>query len=189
VLASGSSGVRAQIAPLLHSEHSGAWRSFADLFDTGAVFTELGHDELCAFAIVRLADSAYGLQTRFALQFHLPLKEPDADARDDAVNSRLLESVDPRALIFNILRGLPVDSGGPGRNSGKGSISDRGELLQRLTIERVMEACTADATRIEQVDTILRACSARTGMESFVAFWNAFKAAVQEVDRVRTEAR
>jgi hypothetical protein len=49
-------------------------------------------------------------------------------------------------------------------------------FLHLASFERVMVACTADASRIDEVDALLSACRHADEMASFVAFWNEFKA-------------
>jgi hypothetical protein len=52
-------------------------------------------------------------------------------------------------------------------------------LLTRTTIERVMEACTADRSRVDEIEAVLAACSHADDMATFRNFWKAFKAALE----------
>jgi hypothetical protein len=59
-----------------------------------------------------------------------------------------------------------------------------GALLSEATLERVLEVCTADRSRIDEVDAVLRAYRSAEDMQSFVEFWSAFKTALQEEPHV-----
>ncbi len=174
-------GISATIAPLLRSEDVDAWRPVAELFAGGAAFegVELGH--LCAFALVSLKVRHHEKPLGFCLQFDLSLSNEDQEARDDALHAGLLASFDPHALLLNVLQGLPAGSvSTQSRGAAPGSGSPRTSFLAKATIERVMEACTADRSRIDEVDALLTACKEAQGMQEFAAFWTELKAVLAE---------
>jgi len=177
-------GVDVDVVPLLRADDDAAWRPLRSAYEDGARFDRVGLAELCAFAIVRLRDRSHQREHRFGIQCDLRLDEADVDRRDAALHGRLLEGIDPRALILNVLRGLPAGSGlfHHGVAGSDGRFIGR-SVLQHATFERVMEACTSDPSRIEEVDAILKACGEADGMDSFVTFWEAFKSALREVPR------
>jgi hypothetical protein len=178
-LANPPAGVEIEIAPLLRSGELDGWAPLASAFVNGIKFERVGRADLCAFAVVNLHDVPTGRTHRFGIQFALDLPAAEAEARDDALHAKLLENVNPRTLLLNVLRGLPAGTGlqygGPGsRSPGEGS----GALLSEATLERVLEVCTADPSRIDEVDAVLGACRSAEGMQSFLEFWNAFKTAL-----------
>jgi hypothetical protein len=174
-------GVTATIAPLLRSEGDDAWRPVAALFESGAGFQQMGLGRLCAFAVVSLKARRLEKPLAFCLQFDLPLPAEDEAARDNALHAELLASFDPHALLLNVLQGLPAGSGhGLPRGGSPSAGASRGTFLAKATIERVMEACTADRSRIDEVDALLTACRDAPGMKEFVAFWAELKSVLVE---------
>jgi len=176
-------GIEVEVVPLLRADDAEAWRSLADAFSEGLRFERVGLADLCAFAIIRLRDLGNHIERCFGIQFDLPLAEEAADARDEALNAKLLENLDPRALLLNVLRGLPAGTGVEHGARSRGG-APPGSFLAHATLERVMEVCTADPSRIEEVEALLGACKTADGMQSFVEFWAAFKVALQGERRV-----
>ena len=134
----------------------------------------------CGLACVVLRDEHHkDVEVSFVVQFELNMDEKDADERDTAVNRRLLEGVDARSLLLNVLSGLP---GGTSRSSSTDRQNGGGHanepLLRRASIERILEVCTADPSRVYEVEAVLAACGDAENMSSFREFW-----AVQGVTR------
>jgi hypothetical protein len=177
-------GVEIDIAPLVRARDDASWAPLANAFEApGAVFEHVGRADLCAFALVRIRDTAHEVPARcFGLQFKLQLDDADALARDEALHAKLLENADPHALLLNLLQGLPV--GSAPRNDGARAGGSAQALLQLATVERVLEVCTADRSRVEEVDALLSAYRDSERMRSFTSFWSAFKAALKEDRRV-----
>jgi hypothetical protein len=186
-LATSSHDVEIEISPLLRSGNADGWAPLAGAFGKGLHFEQIGRADLCAFAVVRLRDVATSRTHRFGIQFRLNLPRADVEARDDALHAKLLENVNPRTLLLNVLRGLPAGTGlvhdGAGGLS-RGAAVNTGALLSEATLERVLEVCTADRSRIDEVDAVLRAYRSAEDMQSFVEFWSAFKTALQEEPHV-----
>lgn len=173
--------VTTTIAPLLRSEDVDAWHPVTELFQGGATFEPVALDQLCAFALVSLKARGHERPLSFCLQFDLALSREDQEARDGALHAELLASFDPHALLLNVLQGLPAGSGqSQPRGAAPGAGASHGTFLARATIERVMEACTADRSRVDEVDALLTACKEAPGMEEFVAFWTELKAVLAE---------
>ena len=170
--------VTAEIVPLLQRD-TNVWASYPDIYRKGARFTNIELEDLSGFALVRLRDSRFeDVQIVFGIQFELPLNERDSEERDDAVNARLLEGVDARALLMSVLSGMPAGTWMPpvkGRNGG-GSAGPN-SLLRYATIERVLEVCTADPSRMDEVDAVLRACGRSEDLVAFREFWQVFREA------------
>jgi hypothetical protein len=162
------------------------WRDYSEVHSRGARFADIRLEDLSAFALVRLRDERRDdVALEFGIQFDLEGTEQEADARDDAVNKRLLEGVDTRALLLSVLRGLPAGTWRTSApRSGSGASRGSGSLLGHATLERVLESCTADPSRIDAVDTVLRACADSSDMETFRQFWKSFQNALREIDRV-----
>jgi hypothetical protein len=176
-------GVEVHVVPLLRAADEGSWPPLEEAFtQPGLRFEPIPREDLCAFALVRLQDPAHDLSRCFGIQFDLPLAEAEAQARDEALSARLLESADPNALLLNVLQGLPAGSAPPEGDRGCAGFGAQ-SLLQLATVERVLEACTADPSRIEEIDALLAAYRESERMRSFTAFWTAFKAALKEEAR------
>jgi hypothetical protein len=173
-------GMRVEIVPLLQRDQAKS-ADYRLMYQSGAVFAELELEDLAAFAYVVITNTDNkDVELPFVLQFELNLSSDDADKRDRAVNARLLEGVDARSLILDVLAGLP---GGTTHSSGnKHSSGAQGSesLMRRASIERILEACTADPTRIHEVQAILAACSEDASMSAFREFWSVFRESLEE---------
>ncbi|MHB8872078.1 MAG: hypothetical protein ACYC8T_00180 [Myxococcaceae bacterium] len=176
-------GVSAGLVPLLLAGDPKATRPFLDLYGGGATFSPLERIDLSAFAVVRLRNEEHDRTESFGLQFHLELSPDEEAARDDALHAHLIESFDPRVLLLNILHGLPAGSGGQSQSRSAQGTAAPGNLLGQASFERVMEVCTMDPGRIEEVDALLSACKGNQAMAGFGEFWRAFKGAIEEADR------
>ena len=120
------------------------------------------------------------MEVLFVVQFELNMDDHEVDARDNAVNRRLLEGVDARNLLLNVLSGLP---GGTSRSSGDRQNSTghgRESLLGRATIERILEVCTADPSRVHEVEAVLAACGHAENISTFREFWTVFRESLAE---------
>lgn len=157
------------VVPLLQQQ-TGRWQPFSGL-SAGLRFPDVALADLAAFALVRVAHRAVkNLDHTVCVQFTLDLPEGGWDARDDAMNARLLEGIDARQVLLNVLQGrAPGLSASP--HGKRGGSASTGSLLARVTIERVLESCTADPTRVPQVDAVLRACGAVPELDAFREFW------------------
>jgi hypothetical protein len=173
-------GIAAEIIPLLQRDQQ-PWADYRLLYEPGAVFTEIHLQDVAAFACISLrAGHDKDNELTFVVQFELNLDEQEADERDRAVNARLLEGIDARSLLVNVLTGLP---GGMSRSSSSQHAlgGPNGEpLLRRASIESILEACTADPSRIDEVEAVLSACGDAQDMAAFREFWSIFKESLQE---------
>lgn len=182
LLTNRATSVKAEIVPLLRSVVDSAWAPLDLLFGQGAQFS-VGLAELCEFAIIWLRDASHDCNCRFGLQFRLPLRPEDEEARDQAVHAQLLEGLDPRMLLLNVLQGLPAGSKRAGGGHGTPRLPGLPSVLKQATVERVLDACTADPSCIEEIDALLSACRGAPEMASFLEFWAAFRAVVEEETR------
>jgi hypothetical protein len=174
------SGVHAEIIPMLQRDLP-MWVDYRQIYGAGANFAGIDLEDVAAFAFIALRDERHkDVEVSFVVQFELNMDESEADARDIAVNRRLLEGVDARSLLLNVLSGLP---GGTSRSSG--DASPRGgrwnrSVLGRVSIERILEACTADPSRVDEVEAVLTACGDAENMSSFREFWAVFRESLAE---------
>ncbi|MEQ1897460.1 MAG: phospholipase D family protein [Vicinamibacterales bacterium] len=167
------------VVPLLQ-QTTGLWQPYAGL-PRGLRFPNVALDELSAFVVVRVRHQTFEtLERRFCVQVALDLDDQDWEARDDAMNARLLENVDARAVLLNVLMGRSVGTVVSSSAGGGGAASR--PLLEHVTIERVLEVCTADPTRVPQVDEVLRACRDVKSLDAFRGFWANFATALAEDD-------
>ena len=173
-------GMRADIVPLLQRDQ--AMRAdYRLVYGAGATFAGIELEDVAAFAYVVISNEHHkDIELQFVVQFDLNLGALSADERDKAVNARLLDGVDARSLLLDVLAGLP---GGTSRSSGdqySANGQSGGPLLRRATIERVLEACTADPSRIHEVEAVLAACGDGVNMSAFRQFWAVFLQSLEE---------
>ncbi len=173
-------GMCAEIVPLLQRDQS-ARADYRLVYGPGAAFEGIELEDVAAFAhVVAWNEHHRDVELSFVVQFELNLGALEADERDKAVNARLLEGVDARSLLLDVLTGLP---GGASRaacagQAGAWQASD--PLLRRATIERILEACTADPSRIHEVEAVLAACGDASNMSTFREFWAVFRESLEE---------
>lgn len=173
-------GMRAEIIPLLQRDQA-IRADYHLVYGSGAVFLGIDLEDVAAFAYIVISNEHHkDIELPFVVQFELNLGARDADDRDKAVNARLLEGIDARSLLLDILAGLP---GGTSRSSGdrhSGGGQAGEPLLRRATIERILEACTADPSRVHEVEAVLAACGDAANMSAFREFWTVFQESLEE---------
>ena len=172
-------GMCAEIIPLLQRDQA-IRADYQLIYGSGAVFPEIDLEDVAAFAYIVISNERHkDIELPFVVQFELNLGAQDADDRDKAVNARLLEGVDARGLLLDVLAGLPggtsrsVDQHAGGAQAGE-------SLLRRATIERILEACTADPSRVHEVEAVLAACGDAANMSAFREFWTVFQESLEE---------
>ncbi|TFG62724.1 MAG: hypothetical protein E4H28_07305 [Gemmatimonadales bacterium] len=169
----------AEIIPLLQRDQKRA--DYRLLYSEGAVFGGIELEDVAAFAYVVVRDEHHEeIELPFVVQFELDLGGQEADERDRAVNAHILQGVDARSLLLDMLTGPP---GGTSRSSGgphsAGSLAGE-PLLRRASIERILEVCTADPSRIDEVEAVLVACGDAENMIAFRKFWSVFRESREE---------
>ena len=172
-------GMRAEIIPLLQRDQA-IRADYQLIYGSGAVFPEIDLEDVAAFAYIVISNERHkDIELPFVVQFELNLGAQDADDRDKAVNARLLEGVDARGLLLDVLAGLP---GGTSRSVDRhrGGAQAGESLLRRATIERILEACTADPSRVHEVEAVLAACGDAANMSAFREFWTVFQESLEE---------
>jgi hypothetical protein len=173
-------GMCVEIIPLLQRDQA-IRTDYRLIYGSGAVFAGIELEDVAAFAYIVISNEHHkDIDLPFVVQFELNLGALDADDRDKAVNARLLDGVDARSLLLDVLAGLP---GGTSRSlgdrhSGGGQAGE--PLLRRATIERILEACTADPSRIHEVEAVLAACGDAANMSAFREFWAVFRESLEE---------
>jgi hypothetical protein len=173
-------GMCAEIIPLLQRDQA-IWADYRLVYGSGAVFRGIDLEDVAAFAYIVISNAHHrDIELPLVVQFELNLGARDADDRDRAVNARLLDGVDVRSLLLGVLDGLP---GGTSRHSdGRQSGGGQGgaPMLRQVTIERILEACTADPSRIHEVEAVLAACGDAANMSAFREFWTVFQESLEE---------
>ena len=173
-------GMRAEIIPLLQRDQA-IPADYRLVYGSGAVFAGIDLEDVAAFAYIVTSNEQHeDSELPFVVQFELNLGARDADDRDKAVNARLLEGADARSLLLDVLAGRP---GGTSRSlgdrhSGGGPAGE--SLLRRATIERILEACTADPSRVQEVEAVLAVCGDAANMSTFREFWTIFQKSLEE---------
>ena len=172
-------GMRAEIIPLLQRDQA-IRADYQLIYGSGAVFPEIDLEDVAAFAYIVISNERHkDIELPFVVQFELNFGAQEADDRDKAVNARLLEGVDARGLLLDVLAGLP---GGTSRSVDRhrGGAQAGESLLRRATIERILEACTADPSRVHEVEAVLAACGDAANMSAFREFWTVFQESLEE---------
>jgi hypothetical protein len=171
--------ISVEIIPLLQRERT-LWADYRLLYKAGAVFEGIELEDVAAFACIVVRDEHQIELPLFVVQFELNLDEQETDERDRAVNARLLQGFDARSLLLNVLTGMPVGTARPsgGQHSWGGLAGET--LLGRASIERILETCTADPSRIPEVEAVLAACGDVENMSAFREFWSVFRESLDE---------
>ncbi|HHY50468.1 MAG TPA: hypothetical protein GYA10_12050, partial [Alphaproteobacteria bacterium] len=100
-------GMCAEIVPLLQRDQS-VRADYRLVYGPGAAFEGIELEDVAAFAYVVVWNERHrDVELRFVVQFELNLGALGDDERDKAVNARLLEGVDARSLLLDVLAGLP----------------------------------------------------------------------------------
>jgi len=168
-------GMCGEIIPLLQRDEA-IRADYRLVYGPGASFAGIALEDVAAFAYIVIWDELHkDSELPFVVQFELNLGAQNTDDRDRAVNAKLFAGIDARNLILDALAGL---SGGTSCSSSDRHSRGRqvGEpLLRRATIERILEVCTADPSRIHEIEAILAACGDDANMSAFREFWAVFQ--------------
>lgn len=175
-----------EVAPMLLLASREAFRPLAELYAGEIRYTEVEVADVSEFVVIRIVDRSYRLERSCVIRAQSNLGDELWEWRDDAVRADLLAGSDVRVLLWNILWGAggrPMGHrGGIPRRGGNGG--HRESLLSEVTIEGLLEACTEDPSRIEEIDALLRAFKDNPAVDSaFVEFWERFKQAHAAVER------
>jgi hypothetical protein len=173
--------MRSEIVPLLQRDQT-ARADYRLVYGPGAAFQGIELEDVAAFAyVVVWSEHQRDVELAFVVQFELNLGALEADERDKAVNARLLEGVDAHSLLLDVLSGLPGGTSRPAGGGQQSGVWKAGDpLLRRATIERILEACTADPSRIHEVEAVLAACGDASNMSTFREFWAVFRESLEE---------
>jgi hypothetical protein len=174
-------GMYAEIIPLLQRDQA-IRADYRLIYGSGAVFAGVELEDVAAFAYIVISNEHHKdiEPLTFVVQFELNLGTRDADDRDKAVNARLLEGVDARSLLLDVLAGLPGGTSRSSEDGRSGGVQAGKPLLRRASIERILEACTADPCRILEVEAVLAACGDAANMSEFREFWAVFRESLEE---------
>src|SRR5439155_19825047 len=127
------------------------------------------------FVIVRVTDSRdRTMERRFMILARSDMTDEMRETRDGLLCTELLRGVDVRTLLWAILWG-PGGSRRDARGGSHGRRGDRGgDVLSEATIEGVIEACTEDPARIEEIDALLRSVEVDGVGRGLPFFWANF---------------
>lgn len=175
------------LAPLLLVTRGEEFRSLTDLLAGEAAYPQVEPSDVSEFVVLRLTDRQHqNLVHSCVLRAQSNLDDALREWRNDAIRAHLLANSDLRVLLWNILWG-------PGSRPGdqEGGTEARGvegrhhhSLLSEATIEQIIEACTEDPSRIEDIDALLRAFKDNPTIDSaFREFWDRFKRAHALLDQ------
>ena len=172
-------GMCAEIIPLLQRDEA-LRADYRLVYGPGASFAGIVLEDVAAFAYIVIWDELHkSSELQFVVQFELNLGAQNVDDRDRAVNARLLAGIDARSLILDVLAGRPggTSCSSNDRHSRGGQAGE--PLLRRATIERILEVCTADPSRIHEVEAVLAACGDDADTSAFREFWAVFRESLE----------
>ena len=175
-----------EVAPLLLLASREAFRPLVELYADEIRYPEVELADVSEFVVVRIVDRDHQLERSCVIRAQSDFDNELRDWRDDAVRADLLARSDVRALLWNILWGVGGHPAGlrDDRVTRDGDGGHRQPLLSEVTIEGLLEACTEDPSRIEEIDALLRAFKDNPAVDSaFVEFWERFKQAHATVER------
>lgn len=171
-----------ELAPLLLQQREGAFRPLTAFSGRGTVYEPVELGDVSDFMILRVTDSRRRTsERRFMILARSNIADETRETRDDLLCADLLRGVDVRTLLWAILWGPGVSPRGA-RGGSHGRSGDRGrDVLSEATIEGVIEACTEDPARIEEIDALLRSVELDGLGSGFRVFWANFKRAASSV--------
>jgi len=181
-------GTRFEACPMGVSDS----RQFSDLggvADTGVQFDGLSMAEAGSLLVVRLTDIKTSFPKEFSIKLSLASMDPEFwEERRVAFLRENLDAKDFRAFLRCILFGEELQRDSVAIPEGKSEETDPGKrsaeapagLLKDFTVEDVLQSCTADSSRIEEVDRLVKMFADTQHVDAaFVAFWKNFRAALQ----------
>ena len=169
-----SHNLRVGLLSLLHSESD--LRPLMGLFTEGITFSNVAVADLTDFLVLQVSDRHIGLQRRFIVK----VLSDFSHLREDR-NAQLLRQLLTKDSLYAFLRAILFDavvrpgdalsSGGYGARGGTSAAT----ILSQTSIEEVIQACTEDSTRIEEINRLINAFG-KTGLidEEFLQFWSIF---------------
>ncbi len=153
-------------------------------------FEDLTMAQVGAFMLVRLTHVATGRSKQFVVKADTEVSEGFWNERREAFLQENLDAKDFRQFLRFILFGdaLPheprIQHAGSGIDNEDNDVKGRQHLVPSLfddfTVEDILQSCTEDRSRIEEVDRLLEAVGATQHVDaSFRAFWTNFRKAVR----------
>jgi len=181
-------GIAFDALPLgLANEDGSPFADLAVLADGDLRFENLALSKAGTFLLVRLTHRSSSSQKRFVIQVDVDVEEGFWAERRTAFLRANLSSKDFRLFLRCILFDGAADSetlggGEPGKTrSGVPPTGSRTpSLLDDMTVEDILHACTRDRSRIEEVDRLLKMFEGTEHVDApFRTFWANFSKAVQ----------
>ena len=181
-------GIAFDALPLgLASDGEGPFADLAVLADGDLRFENLALSEAGTFLLVRLTHRLSTSQKRFVIQVDVEVEEGFWAERRTAFLRANLSPKDFRLFLRCILFGGAADpetfgGGEPGKKTSERSPpgSRTPSLLDDMTVEDILHACTRDRSRIEEVDRLLKMFEGTDHVDApFRTFWANFTKAVQ----------
>jgi hypothetical protein len=167
-----------ELAPMLLQQREGAFRPLTAFVGRGTVYEPVELGDVSDFVILRVTDSrGRTSERRIMILARSSISDEIRETRDDLLCADLLRGVDVRTLLWAILWGPGVSPrGARGSSHGRRGDGSR-DVLSEATIEGVIEACTEDPARIEEIDALLRSVEEDGLGSGFRVFWANFKQA------------
>lgn len=178
-------GIAFDALPLgLAIDGEGTFADLAALSDGDLRFENLALSEAGSFLLVRLTHRSSSNQKRFVIQLDVEVEEGFWAERRTAFLRANLSPKDFRLFLRCILFDgaadpEPFEGGEPGEKRPP-TRSRTPSLLDDMTVEDILHACTRDRSRIEEVDRLLKMFEGTDHVDApFRTFWANFRKAVQ----------
>lgn len=185
-LAAMPDGLRLEVAPyaLASAAHSSAW-AVVSSSAPDATYPDVELPQVGAFVLLRARHVDSGTERVFGLQVTASDLASLHEERDTALLQQALTSVEPSALLLRLLgRSGAGASLATGTWTGSTPTGSTGapSLFERMSIERVLEACTEEPDRVFEVESCLRTFGPLLD-PAFLRFWEDFRGAFSAYQR------
>ena len=184
--------VRFHAAPLgLAQSNDGGLADLASLAVGAVLFDNLQIHEVGTLFLVRLRHEPSSSERHFVIQVALDVGEEFWEERRSAFLKAHLSPSDFRQFLRSILFDSAIvpdpPSGGGNREHGneKGpKVTRQPSLLDDMTVEDILHACTQDRSRIDEVDRLMRTFEGTEYVDlQFRTFWENFREAVRVLEK------
>ncbi|AEI65608.1 phospholipase D family protein [Corallococcus macrosporus] len=179
-------GLQLALAPyaLVSTGRASAWVEITPEWPEAA-YPDVELTQVCAFVLFRVKHTDSGGERVFGLQAAAADLVAVREGRDAALLQQALTSVEPSALLLRLLgRASSGVSLGTRDVTGSGAAERAGPppLFERMSVERVLEACTEDPGRVVEVEACLRTFGPLID-PAFLRFWEDFSKAFRDYRR------
>lgn len=185
-------GIQFEMCPLGLAD-GGAFRDLQGLLTVGIQFDGMSIAQAGAFLLVQLTHVQTGRRSQFVVKAVTEMDEGFWDERRVAFLKENVTAERFRELLRFILFEGVMDTdepnpGGNGRAANRPPKKSRQGILDDFAVEDILQACTQDRSRVEEIDRLLKTFEGTKHVDdAFREFWanfhEAIRAAEDEVNR------